>query len=194
MPVTPKTYNNILSKGLQSALNSTAIEDGKLRYTTDTANVYLDIAVSGTTPVRVKISDIIQGMTEEEISEIIAPLPKLYLASDTCRLYVHHDTKGWVDVSGAKLQATTKPNVNQSIWFSEDTEEQPSYDTSFTYNSSTKVLAVDNVAVENVSADLVSADAVSTSEIQVDGMKITTSTDAQGNKITDFEFIQESND
>ena len=41
--IVPKEYNKIFTKGLQSALNNTPIEDGKLRFTTDTGRLYIDI-------------------------------------------------------------------------------------------------------------------------------------------------------
>lgn len=187
--ITPKNYNNILTKGLQSSLESTQVEDGKLRYTTDTGNLYLD---NGS--VRVKISDIIMGMTEEEIADIIAPLPKLYLAADTCRLYTHDPVKGWIDVSGVRLNRTEAPDTNQSIWFSENDEEQPSYDETFTYNSSEKKLSVTNINTEEVAAKAVNTETVNTESVtittnNIDGMQITTSVDESGNKISEFKFI-----
>ena len=190
--ITPKNYNNILTKGIQSSLESTKVEDGKLRYTIDTGNLYLD---NGST--RVKISDIIMGMTENEIADIIALLPKLYLAADTCILYTHDPEKGWIDFSGVRLNRTESPDTNQSIWFSQNDEEQPSYDDTFTYNSSEKKLSVTNINTAEVAAKAVTTEAVNTESVtittnNIDGMQITTSVDESGNKISEFKFIDES--
>ena len=71
-----KDYIQVLTKGLESSLNTTEIEDGKLRFTTDTRNLYLDLVESGVKR-RIKISDIDDTLTEEEIFSTLAPLPKI---------------------------------------------------------------------------------------------------------------------
>ena len=76
------TYNRILSKGIEAELP--AVSDGKLRFTTDTGRLFLDTGSS-----RVEISDFIKGKTAEEITGLLAPLPKFYLASDTNILYFY---------------------------------------------------------------------------------------------------------
>lgn len=186
--ITPKEYFNILTKGLQSSLNSTPIEDGKLRYTFDTGNLYLDV-VQGESSTRVKISDIVMGMTEEEIGNILVPLPKLYLALDTNRLYFYDPVKGWRDTSGSKLVQTERPDSNQSIWFSENDETQPSYDDTFSYNSADKKLNVTNISTSDVKAENIDTDHIVCITSVIDGMKIVTSEDEEGNKISDFSFI-----
>ena len=55
--ITPKDYTQILSKGLESSLASTPIEDGKIRYCTDTGRVYLDQKSDGHES-RIRLSDI----------------------------------------------------------------------------------------------------------------------------------------
>ena len=75
-------YNQILTKGLKSALSSLSVSDGKLRLTTDTSELFYD---DGTN--RIKISDVVTGQTENEIKSLSSPLQKLYLASDTHRLF-----------------------------------------------------------------------------------------------------------
>ena len=193
---TPKTYNNILTKGLQSSLNSTPIQDGKLRFTTDTSNMYLDIAPQGQTAVRIKLSDIITGYTEQQISGLLAPLTnKLYLASDTHRLYSYDAAKGlWYDAAGVMLKETESPDEDQMIWFSQTDEDQPSYDEAFTYNSNSKTLSSQNISASTLDASTVNATDVLSSLIDIDGMQITTTEDASGNRTTDFAFINDQPD
>ena len=62
--IVPKEYNRIFTKGLQSALNNTPIEDGKLRFTTDTGRLYLDIVEGGNKSLA-RISAIEDVYTEE---------------------------------------------------------------------------------------------------------------------------------
>lgn len=81
-----ETYNNILTKGLSSALDSTPVKNDTIRITTDTGEMYVDFEGK-----REKISDIIRGMTESEIRNLLAPLPKFYYASDT-RKILYYDT------------------------------------------------------------------------------------------------------
>ena len=147
MDITPKKYKNILTKGLQSMLSSTPIEDGKLRFTEDTGNLFLDL-VNGESKKRVKISDIIDDQTEAEIAEILAPLPKIYLASDTHRMYVFASGK-WIDVSKINLTATTVEDKNKVVWFSSD-DDGPLYDDTFYYNPAKKELGVDTATVKTM--------------------------------------------
>ena len=89
------SYNQILTKGLKSALSSLSTSDGKLRLTTDTSELFYD---DGTN--RIKISDIIRDLTEEEIKNILSPLPKIYLSSDTHKLFIFDDNGDCVDITG----------------------------------------------------------------------------------------------
>ena len=78
------TYSRILTKGYHSALASTPIEDGKLRFTVDTGQIFLD-----DNNERVEISDFIKIDTEAEILSTLAPLPKFYYARDTKRFLMY---------------------------------------------------------------------------------------------------------
>ena len=138
------TNVSLLTKGLQSSLATQAIEDGKLRFTTDTGRLYLDIKPSGSSGERILISETVDLYTEEEIFDILAPLPKVYVASDTHRAYVSNGVS-WFDLAAVKLSVTTSTNVNRPIWFSETTDEQPSYDTNLYYNPNTQVLNAPNI-------------------------------------------------
>ena len=87
------TYNKILSKGIEADL-PVQIKEGKLRFTTDTKRLFLD-----TNGERIEFSDFIKGMTETQIKGILAPLPKIYLASDTKTLW-YYDS-GWKTIESA---------------------------------------------------------------------------------------------
>lgn len=138
-PTVDNTY--ILTKGLQSDLNSTDIVDGMLRFTTDTGRLYLDI---GTTS-RILISETVDLYTEDEIKELLAPLPKVYVSSDTHRSFVYsYTTLSWVDLA-ACLLTVNSDNANKVLWFSDTSDEQPEYDASLTYNPSTDTLTAPNI-------------------------------------------------
>ena len=139
------TNFSILTKGLQSALAHQEIEDGRLRFTTDTGRLYLDIKEEGTAGERILISETVNLYTEYQIfNEILAPLPKIYVASDTHRAYVSNGIQ-WFDLAAVKLAATVAENSNKVIWFSETTDEQPVYDADFHYNPNSQLLTVPNL-------------------------------------------------
>lgn len=88
-----KDPEKILTKGTESALNNLPIDYGKLRFTTDTARIFLDLKDK-----RIEFTDIIRNYKEAEIKKIVAPLPKLYLSSDTHKLFYYEN--GWISISG----------------------------------------------------------------------------------------------
>lgn len=158
----------ILSKGLESSLANTPIVDGKLRYCTDTGRVYLDQETDGNKS-RIKLSDIEDIYTEEQLSELIAPsITKIYVAKDTHRLYKYSNGE-WFDLSGV-LPKLADPNMeNNYIWFGETNDTAPLYDKSLSYNTSTKTLKVNNVEVSTIN-----------------GLKITTESISDGSKRITF--------
>jgi len=82
------TYDQILTKGPESALPST-VEDGKLRFTTDTGRLFVD----GSGNTRTEVTDFVRGLTETEIKSQLAPLTsKVYIASDTGKLLIYNST------------------------------------------------------------------------------------------------------
>jgi hypothetical protein len=132
---------SILTKGLQSDLNTTEIVDGMLRFTTDTGRLYLDVDST-----RVLISETVDLYTEAQIKSLLAPLPKVYVSSDTHRSFVYsYSTLSWVDLADVKLAVSPSENVEKVLWFSETTDTQPEYDASMTYNTSTDTLTVPNI-------------------------------------------------
>ena len=88
MAVTPKTYSSIFSAGLKAALANANIQNYKLRFTTDTGELFLDYGNSRI-PIR---EDIIYGMTDTQINAIQSPSSKLYFSSDTHLLYYYDTT------------------------------------------------------------------------------------------------------
>lgn len=170
------TQNNILTKGLQSSLTNTAIVDGTLRYTTDTGRLYLDVAPEGSTPVRLKIGDIEDSYTEQEIFDLLTPLPKLYISSDTHKAYVSTTTE-WIDISAINLKVSETKDADQPIWFSTtaDEDEKPVYSDNLSFNTNSNTLKSSNVTVSNT--------------LQVGTLKITDSLNTYNNKrIIDFSF------
>lgn len=174
-PIVAKNYDVILTRGLQSSLESTPIEDGKLRYCTDTGRLYMDVEENSNSK-RIIISEIITGYTEEELSDLLAPLPKIYLTSDTHRMYIH-TTIGWVDIASINPNATAIKNEDQYVLFCGKTDDQPFYDDDLTYNSETK-----NFKSKNLEA---------TGVVKVGNMKIENIIDADlGTQTVKFSFVE----
>lgn len=143
MSVSPTVDNvPIYTKGLQSDLNTTPIEDGKIRFTTDTGRLYLDIGSNN----RILISETVDLYTEQEIKAILAPLPKIYVASDTHRAFVYSvSTLSWIDLAAIKLSEATSANADKVLWMSDTSDEQPVYDAGLKYNPSTDLLIAPNI-------------------------------------------------
>lgn len=78
-------YSNILTKGLESVLQNTPIQAGKLRFTIDTRKLFLD----NDNGERLEFTDFIKDLTEEQILDTLAPLPKFYFSSDTHKIYYY---------------------------------------------------------------------------------------------------------
>lgn len=74
-------YKSVLTKGNDSSLKSTPIEEGRLRFTLDTRRLFLDEASE-----RLEITDFVKDLTEEQIRGTLAPLPKFYFSSDTHKI------------------------------------------------------------------------------------------------------------
>ena len=104
--IQPKKY---LTKGTQLALDKVPINEGKIRITTDTGRMFID-----TSDKRVEITDFVKGMTEEEIRDILAPLPKFYHAYDTNNILVHNGTE-WVVCNNNVNQATNASTAEYAI-------------------------------------------------------------------------------
>lgn len=78
-------YEQHLTRGLQEAIESTPIEDGKLRFSVDQARLFLDLKDE-----RIEFTDFVKGLTRDEILLLENPLPKIYLAADTLQFMIYH--------------------------------------------------------------------------------------------------------
>ena len=87
------TYNQILTRGLGSSLSSTPVVDGKIRFATDTQELYIDFGVA-----RIAITDVIKGKTESQIKALNPPLNKIYLSSDTLKL-LYKSGNNWITLN-----------------------------------------------------------------------------------------------
>lgn len=99
MSLVQKLYNNIFTKGLFSSLANTNIENGKVRVTTDTRQIFLDDDGE-----RKELSSFIKGMTESEIRDLLAPLPKFYYSSDSHKILYYDATDGWVEINAGNAE------------------------------------------------------------------------------------------
>lgn len=86
-------FDRVLTRAIQRVIDHTPIEDGKLRFATDTGRLFVDF---GST-TRIEIADFNKDYLESEIFRIENPTSKIYMARDTKRLYVFDDD--WVCVS-----------------------------------------------------------------------------------------------
>ena len=101
------TYKNIVTKGYESSINNTPIEDDVFRLTIDTRQLFADVNNE-----RLEITDFIKGMTEEEIRSVIAPLPKFYFSSDTHKFLIYNsDIDEWIVCAEANKDTVPKALV-----------------------------------------------------------------------------------
>ena len=85
-------YKKILTKGNRSSLEQTSVEEGTIRFTKDTSELFIDS--DGT---RHQITDVVKGYTEAEIKSLLAPIPKIYLSKDTHKFLIYLSGK-WIVV------------------------------------------------------------------------------------------------
>ena len=115
-------YPKILSKGYYSSLAGTSIEQDKLRFTLDTGQIFLDTADE-----RVEFTDFVKGLTEAQIQDTFAPLPKFYLSSDTHKLF-YHDGEEWLIVAEQNVDsvdhATNADTATYATKASQDSQGQ----------------------------------------------------------------------
>lgn len=137
-----------LTRGLQASLALTPIEDGKLRYTTDTGRCYLDFKDDEGNLKRVRITDVEFDYTEEQILALTSYKQKLYIAADTAAAF-YNIGGTWQRVGGVTL-AKDSSDKNYVLWFSSEDGDQPLYNTGLTYNPSTNTISVDHIVVQSV--------------------------------------------
>ena len=93
-----------MTRGSQSTIDSTSIEDGKLRFAIDTSRLFIDVRSS-----RIEITDYIKGFTYEEMLQLETPLPKIYMAKDTHQCYMYNYTTGEWEIWGRGPVGPTGP-------------------------------------------------------------------------------------
>jgi len=85
-----------LTRGLQTTLDETPIEDGKIRFAVDTGRLYIDSEHD-----RIPITDVIYGLTYAEIIALEHPLPKVYLTSDSHQVMSYdYKEEEWIIYGG----------------------------------------------------------------------------------------------
>lgn len=140
-----KTFTDkILTKGLQSSLNNTSVENGKLRFVTDAGRLYLDDSNS-----RKEISNVVTGMTEAQILGQLVYLPKLYMASDTLHLFAS-DGVEIRDVTEIDPVETIE-NANLNLWI-DASSNNPKYSSDLTFNPHTKEFKAGNFKVNKTTS------------------------------------------
>ena len=113
-------YSNMMTKGVASSLESIPVENGKVRFTTDTDQLFIDMDGE-----RHELSDIIRGYKESEIKSLLAPLPKLYLSSDTHKFFVYASGE-WI-VVGKNEWIGTKAEFETAVTSGEIVEGMTVY-------------------------------------------------------------------
>lgn len=108
------TYNKIFTRGTASELNSTPVDDGKLRLTTDTEDLFFDVT---SVNKRIRISDFITNLTEAQIKQLANPLSnKFYFASDTLLVWYYVNNK-WEKLSSiGHLRYATQDFTISTNW------------------------------------------------------------------------------
>lgn len=102
------TYNRILTRGLESELPLN-VDDGKLRFTTDTGKIFLDCGSS-----RIEFTDFIKDKSEQQILQTQNPLPKIYLSNDTSKLFYYDQSWKTINASTAEYAASVGTALNAS--------------------------------------------------------------------------------
>ena len=131
-------FSKVLSKGLQSALARTPIENGKIRFATDTGRLFID-----ENNVRIEITDFCKDYTEEGIKSIISPLPKIYISSDTNKMMFYSaDRAEWIYLSGKLADMATNASTAQYAVKAKDADNATNASTaSYAVNSSTAYIS-----------------------------------------------------
>ena len=102
------SYNRILTKGNKSALEQVSVGADAIRFTQDTSELFVD-----SDGVRYQITDIVKGYTEAQIKSLLAPIPKVYLSSDTHKFLMYLSGQ-WV-VIGKNEWVGTKAECEQAV-------------------------------------------------------------------------------
>lgn len=96
-----------LTRGLQTTIDETAIENGKIRFAVDTGRLYIDSEHD-----RIPITDVIYGLTYAEIVALEHPLPKVYLTSDSHQVMSYdYNEEEWIIYGGGYSPAMVVVDV-----------------------------------------------------------------------------------
>ena len=108
------TFNSLLTKGNSADLAVLPVDNGKIRYTTDTNQVYID-----DNNVRTEVTDVVKGYTDAEIKALANPLTnKLYLSTDTNLIYIYKSNT-WIAINDGSAYSTKAETVS-SVTFNND--------------------------------------------------------------------------
>lgn len=131
----------VLTKGLQENLSETEIIEGMLRFTTDTGRLYLDLENDN----RVPITNVVLGYTESEILALQNPLDKVYVASDSLKIFTSDGTN-IRDISEI-IPVVTTSNEDMYLWLSGTNDKAPKYNTALKFNPYTKQIQLGGVQI-----------------------------------------------
>lgn len=158
-------YSKFLTKGLEASLATTKIENGKLRYTTDTGKCFLDIDDK-----RIQITDINIDYTEAQIKTLTSGITnKIYVAKDTGAIYTYIDSK-FIKIGPLSLSSNSA-NTDYVLWFSGTKDKDPKYSANLKYNPYSKTFKVTNINV---------------TKAVIGNMTISSTKDSNGNITVDF--------
>ena len=100
--------SSLLTRGYQSTINSTQIEDGKIRFAVDSGRLFIDSEHN-----RIEITDFVKGLNYREILALSDPLPKMYLSADTHQFMIYDTAENkWISYSGADFVAKSLADKN----------------------------------------------------------------------------------
>ena len=106
-------YDNYLTKGTRTAINNTAVDNGKLRVATDTAELFFDLENT-----RLQITDFVTNFTEAQITGGSVNNPniyKFYMASDSFRIYRYNTTSSrFVEITNFKVSSATNADNDKN--------------------------------------------------------------------------------
>ena len=114
------TYSGLFTKGTQSVIDSTSIEDGKIRLSTDSHRLFFDFTGVG----RIEVTDIIRQYTQAQLESgsisTTGIQNKLFVATDTLHLFFYNITEQELqDITDIKVTAAgtadTATSANNGI-------------------------------------------------------------------------------
>lgn len=137
--------STIFTRGLQSSLPTTPIGNGVFRFTLDEGKLYLD---NNTT--RKQISGIITDMTESQIRSSATLENKLYVSSDSNKLFIYNGTSIIEITANLVLNTQIDPNDgSELLWFGNN-DGTIYYNDSLNYNPDDQSYSFGCVKIQNL--------------------------------------------